>query len=148
MFTVRVALRLWFGPCISLSLCICTMQCKRCVCNAKRLSIVLFTDSLLFLPPIDSSTNTQFVCCCLFSSVNSSPRTDFALSRATSLTRRHRRRKYSLWFCLCISGSHHNETIINTHSKIILNRCFAAVFVATLPTLVTVSVVSNGTTHE
>lgn len=50
--------------------------------------------------------------------------------------------------CLCISGLQHNETIINTHSKIILNRCFAAVFVATLPTLVTVSVVSNGTTHE
>lgn len=60
------------------------------------------TDSLLFLPPIDSSKNTQFVCCCLFSSVNNSPCTDFALSRATSLTHRRccgrRHRKCSLWF--------------------------------------------------
>lgn len=65
-----------------------------------------------------------------YSLVQNSPHTDFTLSRATSLTHSSSSSSLSQMFTsffLCISGlvqrNHHN-----THSKIILNRCFAAVF--------------------
>lgn len=132
--SLRVALRLWFGPCVIHTT---NIQCNpRSVCaTLKRLSIVLFNEHrlcylchqltrahtvrLLVPPPL---LPLLILLLRILHAL-----TWLSRARCHSLTRRRRGCRKCSSICLCISGlarrNHHN-----THSKIILNRCFAAVF--------------------